>query len=165
MKSMLIGWGPKPTWNVSRIHSKHIWMVLDNPHMQWMGIWIQHYAITMTNTHAGSDLESQQMKSWVTALCQMNPMCIGSGPKPTWNGSYIHSKHMKGVWQPSYALDWDMDPSSCHYHHTYWPKFGKSAAVTLGYYSAFNEAKMISTSPHSKHMKGVWQSSYAVFSK
>ena len=40
-----------------------------------------------------------------------------------WNGSQIHSKHVTGVWQPSYAVDGDMDPSPWHYHHTCWSRY------------------------------------------
>jgi len=58
---------------------------------------------------------------------EMKPLCRGWGSKPIWNGSHIHSKHIKGAWQPSYALDGAMDPSSCHYHHTCQSRFGMSA--------------------------------------
>ncbi len=47
--------------------------------------------------------------SWATKISR----CIGWGPKPTWNGSHIHFKHILGVLAPSYAVDGEMDPP-CH---------------------------------------------------
>jgi hypothetical protein len=53
-------------------------------------------------------------KSLITAGCQMIPSCSGWGSHPTWNGSYIHSKHIKGdsqnlmqwmgIWSPIMLL-------------------------------------------------------------
>ena len=54
----------------------------------------------------------------VTTWRQMKYLRSGWGSKPTWNGSHIHSRqHMKGDWQSSYAVDGDMDASSCRSHH------------------------------------------------
>jgi hypothetical protein len=41
--------------------------------------------------------------SWVTARLQMMQGWIGWGPRPTWNGSHIHSIHIQvqGVWDHS----------------------------------------------------------------
>jgi hypothetical protein len=55
-----------------------------------------------------------------------------------WSGSHIHSKHIQGVWQPSHAVDVDMDPSSCLYSHTCWPRFGKLDKI-LGHCLVLNE--------------------------
>ncbi len=58
--------------------------------------------------------------SWVTARLQMMQGWIGWGPRPTCNGSHIHSIHIQGIWDHSYvvAVDGQMGPPSCHYHHT-----------------------------------------------
>ena len=43
------GWGSHPTWNDSKIHSIHIKINGDwHYHMQWMGIWSPHHAVTIT---------------------------------------------------------------------------------------------------------------------
>jgi hypothetical protein len=55
-------------------------------HMLQMGIWSPHHAVT--TTLVGSHLENQ-LKSWITAGCQMIPSCSGWGSHPTWNDSHI----------------------------------------------------------------------------
>ena len=45
----------------------------------------------------------------------------GCRPNPDW--SHINVRHMKGVWQPSYAVDVHMDVSSPHYGCWCWPSF------------------------------------------
>jgi hypothetical protein len=43
------GWGSHPTWNDSKIHSIHIKIKGDwHYHMQWMGVWSPHHAVTIT---------------------------------------------------------------------------------------------------------------------
>ena len=49
--------------------------------------------------------------------------------KPTWNGSYFPSRHIKEDWKSSYAFDGNMDPSSCRYHHTCWSWLERSDGV------------------------------------
>ena len=102
----------------------NIWEVIDNLHMLWMGIWIHHHAVT--NTFVGPDLVSRH-NALVTAGQHMRLLCSGWGSKPTWIGSPIPSEHMRSDWQPSYAVDGDMDPSSCCYQHICWPRFNKKA--------------------------------------
>ncbi len=75
--------------------------------MLWMGVWIRHRAIIATLV--GPDLGSQPPNDATVS---------GRGSKPTWNGSHIHSKPLQSDWQPSNAVDCDMDLSSCHYYHT-----------------------------------------------
>ena len=62
--------------------------------------------------------------SWFSAGLQMTPLCSGRGSNPTWNGYNISSQHMRGAWQPSYAVDGHMAPYSAHYHHLSCPRFG-----------------------------------------
>jgi hypothetical protein len=59
--------------------------------------------------------------------------------KCTWNGPHIHSKHIQGVCHASYAVDGDMDPSSCHCSHTCSSRFCRSAEI-LSHCLAPNEA-------------------------
>ena len=106
--------------------SPNIYKVIDNVRMLWLGIWIRHHAITITLV--GQDLGSQ-LKAGVTAWHQMLSLSGCWGSKPSWDGSQIHSKHIRGDWQPSYAVDRDMDPSSCHYNHTCCSGFEKSAKI------------------------------------
>ena len=78
--------------------------------------------------HTGGTGFCSQLKSWITAGCQMIPSCSGWGSHPTWNDSHIHSKHIKGrYWQILYAVDGDMEPPPCCYHHTCGTGFGKLA--------------------------------------
>jgi len=69
----------------------------------------------------------------------MTPLCIGWGFKSTWNVSHLPSNDMKGVWQPSYAVDGDMGQSSCWYHRSCCSRFWKSAHI-LGHCLKLNEA-------------------------
>jgi hypothetical protein len=104
--------------------TSNICKVFGNIHMLWMGILMRHYAITTTlvGLDLGCMLENRVTAGLLTIL-----LCSGWGSRPTWNGSHIHFKHMQGVWQHSYAVDGQMDASSCRYHHTCWPRFGMSA--------------------------------------
>ena len=40
--------------------------------------------------------------------------------------SHIHSKHIQGDSQPSYAVDGSMEELSYRYYQTCWPRFGKT---------------------------------------
>ena len=95
-------------WNGSHIHSKHI-----------KGVWQPSYALDgdmdLPSCHYHHTCQSRFGKSTIIqGHCWMKPLCIGWGPKPMWNGSHIHSKHIQDVWQSSHAVNGDMDPSSCH---------------------------------------------------
>ena len=114
----------------------HIGKVIDNLHMQWMGIWISHHVVTTTLVGHSFRNSAEIFVCW---WVKNEPLCIGWGSKPTWNGSHIPSIHIQGVWQLSYAVDGDMDPSSSHSHHTCRPRFGKSAEI-LGHCLELNEA-------------------------
>ena len=60
----------------------------------------------------------------------MKPLCSGWCSTPTWNGSHIHFKYIQGgYWQCAYALDGDMDPASCCYHHIFLLRLRKSAEI------------------------------------
>ncbi len=74
-----------------------------------------HHAFT--STLVGPDLECQ-LKSLMTSGRQMISSCIVWGSKHTWNGSHIHFKYTRGYWQPSCAMDEDMEHPSCCYYHT-----------------------------------------------
>jgi len=100
---------------------------LTNVYILWMGIWIHHHAVTTTFVYqdAGS-----QLKSSVTGASKMKPLCSGWCSTLTWNGSHIHFKYIQGgYWQCAYAVDGDMDPASCCYHHIFLLKFRKSAEI------------------------------------
>jgi hypothetical protein len=77
----------------------------------------------------------------------MMSWCIGWGLKPTWNGSFIHLIHIQYGLDHSYEVDGQMDPTSCHYHHTCWHKEVKrlckycwSQGSCKRFYSALVEA-------------------------
>ena len=106
--------------------------------MLWMGIWIHHHAVT--TTLVGPDSKSQ-LKSWVTAWCQMKPLCSGWGSKHTWNASRLPSIHIKGVWQCSYAVDGNTSQSLWGCNHACRSRFEKSVEI-LGHCLVQNEALM-----------------------
>jgi len=91
--------------------------------MLWMGICSPHHAVTTTLVRP--DLV-RQLISLITAGILS---CISWGSKPMWNCTHISSKHIKSDWQHSYAVDGDMEPPLCCYHHTCGTWFGKSAEI------------------------------------
>ena len=82
--------------------------------------WADGSTITPLPPYLSAQNLGSRLISWVTAMLQMMQGWIGWGPRPTWNGSHIHSIHIQvqGVWDHSYAVDGEMGPTSCHYHHT-----------------------------------------------
>ena len=44
-------------------------------------------------------------KPWLWMHTEWYPLCGVWASKPIWHGSHIHSKHIQGDWQPSYAVD------------------------------------------------------------
>ena len=132
------GWGSKPTWNGSHILSK-----------QKQGDWEPPYVVdgnrmchhAGTTTLVGPDLGSQ-LKPLVTAVRWTMPWCSAWGSKPTWNGCHILFKQIQGDWEPSYAVDGNMDVSPCRYYYTCWPRFGKSVEI-LGHCCVLNNAMMV----------------------
>ena len=142
--------------------------VFDNLHMQWMWIWMCPYIIsaTLVEQALGSHLEI-----WVTPGQQMMVKCSYWGCRPNQDWSqHTNVRHMQGVWQPSYAVDVNMDVSLHYFSHSCWTSFGKSPRnwVTPG------QQMMVKCSDggyrpnqdwsHTNvgHMQGVWQSLYAV---
>jgi hypothetical protein len=86
--------------------------VYDNLHMKWMWIWMCPYNITaaLIDQALGSHLEI-----WVTPGQQMMVKCGDWVCRPNQNWSHINVRHMQGVWQPSYAVDVNMDVSLQHW--------------------------------------------------
>jgi hypothetical protein len=120
------GWGSKPTWNGSHIHSRHI-----------KGDWQPSYAFDR-DMDPSSCRYHHTCWSWLGRSAGIfghclawNDTAVHSGwvSKPTWNGSYFPSRHIKEDWKSSYAFDGNMDPSSCRYHHTCWSWLERSDGV------------------------------------
>ena len=82
--------------------------VFDNFHMLWMWIWMCPYNITaaLIDQVLGSHLEK-----WVIPGQQMMVKYSDWGCRPNQDWSHIYVRHMQGVWEPSYALDVNMDVS------------------------------------------------------
>ncbi len=74
----------------------------------WMWIWMCPYNITaaLIDKALGRFLEI-----WVTPGQQMMVKCSDWGCRPNQDWSHINVKHMQSVWQPSYAVDVNMDVS------------------------------------------------------
>ena len=83
--------------------------VFDNLHMQWMWIWMRPNIITATLVDQALGIH---LEIWVTPGQQMMVKCgdWGCKPKQDWS-QHINVRHMQGVWQPSYAVDVNMDVS------------------------------------------------------
>ena len=80
--------------------------------MLWMGIWICHHAITTTHLLAQILGVSRNYGTLLDPNC-----CHDTVVQEThMELSHIHSKHLQGDWQSSYALDGSMEESSCHYY-------------------------------------------------
>ena len=64
-------------------------------------------------THDGPDFLGShlKLKSWVAARKQTIPVCAGWGFCIIWNEYYLYFEHLQGVWQPSYDVDGQIDPS------------------------------------------------------
>ena len=93
-----IEWFPHP------LPTYQMCLTIFSLHMQWMRICVHHHAIA--TTFAGPDF------SWNLVHCvvlgakwRLCAMVEALNPNPTWkNGSHVYSKHIKGVWKPSYAV-------------------------------------------------------------
>jgi hypothetical protein len=97
--------------------------MIDNLHMLWMWIWMFPYNITaaLIDQALGSHLEI-----WVTPGQQIMVKCSDWGSRPNQNWSHINVRHIQDVWQPSYAVDVNMDVTLHHYGRSLWQSFGKS---------------------------------------
>jgi len=124
-----------PRWVVEALNphgmvptsTPNLYKVIDNLQMLWIVIWICHHAITTTHL---------LVQTWEVSA----EICITGGVHTNddmaqWLRLKTHMewlpcqlKHIQYGWQPLYALEGCMDPSSCHYHHTCWPRFGKSSS-------------------------------------
>ena len=82
--------------------------------------WADGSTITPLPPYLSTQNLGSWLISWVTGMLQMMQGWIGWGSRPTWNGSHIHSIHIQGIWDCSYAVavDGQMGPPSCHYNHT-----------------------------------------------
>ncbi len=156
--------GSHPTLNDSHNQAKHI-----------KGDWQRLYASCCYHhtcgTIVGLDLESQ-LKSWITAGCQMIPSCSDWDSHPTLNGSQIHSKHINNACQTLYTMQWMQIWSP---HHAITATFvgpdlesQLKSWMTLGvkwYHHAVAEALNPTWNDshiHSKHIKDDWQAFMAV---
>jgi hypothetical protein len=140
--------------------------VFDNLHMQWMRIWMCPYNITVTLVDQAL---GRHLEIWVTPGQQMMVKYGDWGCKPNQDWSeHINVRHMQGVWQPSYAVDVNMDVSLQSSSSPCWPSFG-NPRVTPGQQMMMKcgdwgcrPNQDWSEHINVRHMQGVWQPSYAV---
>ncbi len=109
------------------------------------------------------------LEIWVNPGQQMMVKCSDWGCRPHHDWSqHINVRHMQGVWQPSYAVDVNMDVSLQHSCSPCWQSFGNSR-VTPGQQMMMKcgdwgcrPNQDWSQHINVRHMQGVWQPSYAV---
>ena len=102
-------------------------------------IWMHPYNIqaALADKALGIHLEI-----WVTPGQQMMMKCGDWGCKPNQDWSqHINVRHMQGVWQPSYAVDVNMDVSLQHSRSPCWQSFGNSSR-NLGNSWATNDGEV-----------------------
>ena len=107
-QQMMVKWSD---WAVDPIKTdptsmSDTWKVFGNLHMQWMWMWMCPSNITAApiDQALGSHLEN-----WEIPVQQMMVKCSDWSCRPNQDWSYINVRHMKGVWQPSYAVDAHLD--------------------------------------------------------
>jgi hypothetical protein len=112
-------WGCRPNQDWSHINVRHMQGVCQPSYAVdvHMDASLQHYS----RSHWPSFGKSPRNLRMVTPGQQMMVKCSDWGCRPNQNWSHINVRHMQGVWQPSYALDVNMDVSCSH-----WWSFGKS---------------------------------------
>ncbi len=80
----------------------------------WNSSCMHHLAIT--HTLVNSDLGNCQTLC-IRPKLQMILSCIGLDYPHTWNGFQRHSKHVQRVWEHPYAVEQQLNASSCHYQN------------------------------------------------
>jgi hypothetical protein len=112
--------------------------VFDNLHMQWMCIWMCPYNIPAAPADQALGIH---LEIWGTPGEQMMVKCSYWGCRPNQDWSHINVRHMQGVWQPSYAVDVNMDVSLQHFSPSCWPSLVKSPR-NLGISWATNDGEV-----------------------
>ena len=104
------GRGSTPTWNESQKHLQTVWDLQYAVDGHWDPS-LYHYI----HTHWARDSRFRKCaESCITHWPQMIQWWCDRGSKPTWNASHIVSRHILAIWDQSYAMDGQWDPSSCH---------------------------------------------------
>ncbi len=118
-----------------------MYKVFDNLYLLLMGMWMHHQ--TITTTLVSSYLECE-LKFLVTDGVWMILLCCDWCSSAAQICIHIHLNHIKGVWQPSYAVDGHLDLSSLLYHHTCWLIVVTLAEIPPGKYWARNDTVLLS---------------------
>ena len=79
------------------------------------------WILDLVNSHLG-----KRQILWVTPELQMMLSCISWWSRPTWNGFHTHSTHIEDVWEHPYAVEQQLDASSCHHPHSCWLRFAET---------------------------------------
>ena len=118
--------GSRPNQDWSHINVQHmqgVWRPLYAVDVHMDGS-LQHYMAPLVDPAFGSHLEL-----WVAPGQQKMVKCNYWVCRPNQDWFHINSKHVQGVWQPSYAVDVHMDGSLQHYSSSCWPSFWKSPRI------------------------------------
>jgi hypothetical protein len=80
--------------------------VFGNIHMLWMVRWSHHHAtstILVRQTFRGM----VKLLDHSSGATNTNDVMVheGKGPRPRWNDSHVHFKHIQGVWEHSHVVD------------------------------------------------------------
>ncbi len=123
MSWCILDWDPRPTWNGSHIHSKHIQGCLRTfVCCGWAdGSTIMPLPPYLFNWQIFGESVLGQFLGNICGLgykwCKVHWL----RPQIHMEWFLLYFYHMPGVCEHSYAVDGQMDPQSCHFHHTCWP--------------------------------------------
>ncbi len=117
-------WGCRPNQDWSNINVRHMQSIWQSSYAVdvHMDASLQHYG----RSHWFDETLWSHLEIWVTPGREVMVKCGDWGCRPNQDWFHINVRHMQGVWQPSYAVDVNMDASLQHYGRSHWPNFGKS---------------------------------------
>jgi hypothetical protein len=91
-----------------------IYEVFESIHKLWMGRWIHHHA----SSTIFMKLKFRELAEFMGhTLATYDVMVLPFRPQTHMKLFQLHSKHVQCVWEHSYAVDGEMDPPSCLFHH------------------------------------------------
>jgi hypothetical protein len=88
----------------------------------WMGIWLHTHIIATTDTFPDFWNGAEILPY---ASVQTMPLHYDWSCRTFQTASHAHVIHIREVWAPSQVVDGHMASHWHHYHHRYFPRFGK----------------------------------------
>ena len=119
------GWGSRPTWKGSRIHSKQMQISWEHSCAVNRQSQIHYHAVTTTIVCLNGGWLKSYFKPWL----QMILWCNHWGSRPTWGGSHTLSIHIQISWEHSYAVMNGQPHLSCCFHSHFCQDSGKQTSL------------------------------------